>query len=207
MIITILHAIDLAMDNYGEPPNNHAVVAVDGWAFEILSKLFGNDQVGFAMDLESLCPVMLVHKKRLPGLGLADCHNMTLDSKETFYYVRDDIDKYNPKVIERRRKLIWGELMQYGFAEKNLILQKAVKDFIERQIFEFAEGNRTNYVTIHARWMEGKCETRNSLIMKGKDECWMTPSYIKNHWRYHQYANCLHRRRTKSRCIEKFEKR
>ena len=32
-IITILHALDLALDHHGDPPNNHAVVALSGWAF------------------------------------------------------------------------------------------------------------------------------------------------------------------------------
>ena len=38
----------------------------------------------------------------------------------------------------------------------------------------------TKYVTIHSRWLEGECERRVGDLLPAKDECWMTPSYIKD---------------------------
>ena len=45
-------------------------------------------------------------------------------------------------------------------------------------IFGGFENINLKYVTIHSRWLEASCESRLGDNLP-KDECWMTPSYIK----------------------------
>ena len=180
-IITILHAVDLAIDSHGEPPNNHAVVAIDTWAFEILNSTLGQDENSFALDLVKLCPVMLMHKKRLPALGLTKHDNKThinITAQDSYFYIRHNKEKYTPQIIESRRQLIWGELLRHGVAERNQILYKGVNNLIESRSMIYGEGNRKKYVTIHSRSLEGECQGRAGDSY-AKDDCFMSPSYIK----------------------------
>lgn len=186
--VTILHAIDRALDEQGDLPNNRAVVAIRGWASNILKELFhdGKNATEFHVKLETLRPVVLVHEERLDALGLTkEKHNKThvkLNTKKTYYYVKDHKNKFTPSIIKNRRQSILGALFQqHGIAKKNLVLYNALRDHIEDRKMIF--GGRTSYTTdqyvaIHSRWLEGQCEDRVGDLLP-KDECWMTPSYIK----------------------------
>jgi len=186
-IITILHAIDIALDNHGDLPNNHAVVAISNWAFEILKGMFFNgtdtDPTEFSLQLEQLRPVLLVHENRLEALGLTESNNKTqayLITRETFYYKKRHRDQSTPQIIKKRRQAVLGALFQHGIAERNLVLYHVVLDYIKkRQIFRNETNQKIEYITVHSRWLEGSCERRVGRLLP-KDECWMTPSYIKD---------------------------
>jgi len=184
-IVTILHAIDMALDEHGDLPNNRAVVAVSNWAFQILQEVFynGTDRIEFSIQLEQLRPVLLVHEDRLETLGIHS-RNVThiyLRTVDAYYHLHRTLHKHTPQQIKKRRQVILGNLIQYGFAERNLLLYKHVIDYIKRKGRDYGNGKNqiTKYITIHSRWMEGECENRLGHLIP-KDECWMTPSYIKN---------------------------
>ena len=185
-LLTILHAIDQALDEYGDLPNNHAVVAIQGWAFDILKNFFfnGSNSTEFHLQLEALRPVVLVHSDRLDALGLTESkHNKShvqLQTTDAYYYVKKNTKKLTPAIIKNRRLSVVGALLRNGIAEKNLVLYNAIQDDIMEKQNNLRAGRneRIPYVTIHSRWLEGECEARVGSILP-KDECWMTPSYIK----------------------------
>jgi len=183
-IISILHAVDTALDRHGDPPNNRAVVAISKWAFHILKGLFfdGKNSTEFALDLEQLRPVLLVHAGRLEELGLTESHNKTtiwLRTQHAYYYQHKGEHNLTSQIIERRRHQLWGQLFQYGVAERNLGLYNGLKDTIEKRGLVYGDSKTMEYVTIHSRWLEGECEKRVGKLLPWKDECLMTPSYIK----------------------------
>ena len=185
-VVTILHAIDRALDTHGDLPNNRAVVAISGWASNVLKKLFhdGSNSTEFHLQLEDLRPMVLVHADRLKTLGLTEKHNKTqvwLKTKDTYYYIKKSAKRLTPNIIKNRRIPVLGALLEHGIAKKNLILHNAIKDHIieKRKKIDPKENGRIPYVTIHSRWLEGECERRVGSLLP-KDECWMTPSYIKS---------------------------
>ena len=185
-IVSILHAIDIALDNHGDLPNNHAVVAISDWAFEILKDIFynGSDPTEFSLHLEQLRPALLVHENRLEALGLTESQNKTqayLSTKDAYYYIKRFRHRFTPQIIKKRREAVLGALFQYGVAERNLVLYNVVLDYIKRKrrVYGNDRNEEFKYVTIHSRWLEGECEERVGSLLP-KDECWMTPSYIKN---------------------------
>eukprot|EP00535_Pseudo-nitzschia_heimii_P008209 CAMPEP_0197187784 /NCGR_PEP_ID=MMETSP1423-20130617/16563_1 /TAXON_ID=476441 /ORGANISM="Pseudo-nitzschia heimii, Strain UNC1101" /LENGTH=413 /DNA_ID=CAMNT_0042639447 /DNA_START=30 /DNA_END=1271 /DNA_ORIENTATION=+ len=185
-IVSILHAIDIALDNNGDLPNNHAVVAISNWAFEILKGIFynGSNSTEFSLHLEQLRPALLVHEDRLEALGLTESQNKTqsyLSTKDAYYYTERYRHQFTPQLIKKRRQAVLGTLFQYGVAERNLVLHNAVLDYIKRKrrLYGSDESEEIKYVTIHSRWLEGECEERIGSLLP-KDECWMTPHYIKD---------------------------
>ena len=185
-IISILHAIDIALDNHGDLPKNHAVVALSKWAYEIVKGIFynGSNTTEFPILLEQLRPALLLHEDRLEDLGLSESNNKTqiyLSAKDAYYYVKKNRKRLTPQIIRKRRQAVLGTLFQHGVAERNLVLYNVVKDHINAnsRLFGNNKNNKLEYVTIHSRWLEGECERRVGRFLP-KDECWMTPSYIKS---------------------------
>jgi len=184
-IISIFHAVDKMLDEQGDQANDHhttGVVALSGWAFGNLQSIFhnGGNSSEFALHLEQFRPTWLVHADRLEALGLTESHNKTnvqLSASEAYYYRWDNIQKVvTPQLIEKRRHILWGQLFQRGAADRNLVLYNSVRESMESK-WE-SQGWDKNYVTIHSRWLEGECEQRVGNHLP-KDECHMTPSYIK----------------------------
>lgn len=182
-LISILHTIDIALDKHGDLPNNHAVVAISDWAYEIIKGLFysGNNDTEFPVQLEQLRPLLLVHDDRLEALGLKENKtHVYLNGKDSYHHVKNNRQRLTPQIIKNRRQAVLGSFLQHGIAGRNLVLYNAVKDNIDAKSRIY--GNKTNerikYVTIHSRWLEGQCERRVGSLLP-KDECWMTPSYIK----------------------------
>ena len=185
-IVAILHAVDIALDNHGDPPNNRAVVAISNWAFEILKGIFfnGSNATEFSLELEQLHPVLLVHEDRLEALELTEAHNKTqvyLRTRDAYFYVENNRHRLTPQIIENRRRMVLGQLFSHGVADRNLISYNVVRNYIEKQsLVKINNKNeKMKYVTIHSRWLEGECERRVGDLLP-KDECWMAPSYIKD---------------------------
>ena len=185
-ILTLLHAVDNIIEDHGEPPNNRAVVALRKWAFQLLKDMVynGENSTEFALELEQLDPVLFVHEERLDALGLTASHNISqtyLHPRTTYDYVRDHRLLFSPEKIERNRRLVFKSLFRNGFSDRNRIYYNAVKDYLEKETFVYGNSKNENgkYVAVHSRWLEGSCERRVGDLLP-KDECWMTPSYIKN---------------------------
>jgi len=184
-LIAVLHAVDIALDNHGDAPNNGAVVAVSRWAFKILEQMFsdGKNSTEFALALEQLEPVLIVQEDRLEALGLTEAHNTTqryLSTQDAYFYIEKYQYKVTPQIIDRRRHLVLGPLLRYGAAaERNLVLYNAVRHLVDKRWAIYGNGENKGYATIHSRWLEGECQRRIGDFLE-KDECWMTPSYIKD---------------------------
>ena len=128
--------------------------------------------------------MLLVHEDRLEALGLTDLQNKTqiyISTEDAYYYVKRNRQRFTPQILKKRREAVLGTLFQHGVAERNLVLYDIVKDFIQKKnlIYGNKEKEKFTYVTIHSRWLEGTCERRVGSHLP-KDECWMTPSYIKD---------------------------
>jgi hypothetical protein len=218
-IITILHAIDIALDNNSDN-TDEVVVAISNWAFKILKGIFfnGSNETKFAVQLEQIpTVVLLVHEDRLDALNLSASTNSTiqhiyLDTQHTYFYIQKNRHRISAKTIEKRRRLVLGQLFQQiGIADRNLVLYNIVQNYINinstqinnssnSKISSINSSNSSNskissinssnsnssssintkYITIHSRWLEGECERRIGDLLPAKDECWMTPSYIKD---------------------------
>eukprot|EP00536_Pseudo-nitzschia_multiseries_P009264 jgi/Psemu1/288342/fgenesh1_pg.254_\ len=183
-LIAVLHAVDIALDNHGDAPNNGAVVAISRWAFKILEDTFsdGKNSTEFALALEQLHPVLIVHEDRLEALGLTEAHGTTqryLSTKDAYFYIEQYQEKFTPQIIQRRRHLVLGQLLQHCVPERNLVLYNAVRDLVDKRWSIYGNSENKGYVTVHSRWLEGECYKRIGEFLE-KDECWMTPSYIKD---------------------------
>ncbi len=196
--IAILHAIDRALIEHGDPPNNRAVVALYSWSMETVKELFYNPQeeseTEFSQRLE--LTGLVVAEDRLQPLGLEDTWlesifgpkktvtHVWLDSWDAFYFVQDNREVFTPSIVKNRRKLILDAfLQQFGFAKQNLVQYNILMGHIHKQIQKRQPNlsgemkNNSGYVAIHSRWLEGQCERRVSKPFV--DECWMRPSYVK----------------------------
>lgn len=181
--IAIMHAIERAQVDHGD----RAVVALGGWAPRTFQKLFFDqsleNELEFQVRLETTG--LVVHESRLEALGLTEKHNKTqvwLNTKETYYWVRNHFVEFSPDEIRRRRQMVLRIfLQQIGIHQKNLVLyNRLIQHIQERQrVFGGVNTKNAGYIAIHSRWLEGECERRVGNLLP-KDECWMTPSYIKD---------------------------
>mmetsp|Transcript_20906 Transcript_20906/g.39084 ORF Transcript_20906/g.39084 Transcript_20906/m.39084 type:complete len:237 (+) Transcript_20906:2-712(+) len=81
--------------------------------------------------------------------------------------------------LEKRRRMLLRPLFLH-VADRNLLQYDMLQEYMEKKIT--AKGgiakHPIKYAAIHSRWLEGSCERRVGDKLP-KDECWMSPEYIK----------------------------
>ena len=185
-LIEVLHSLDFIFDLHGDPPHNQAILAVDGWAKEVLQQfLFDPPRPDlWSLELEMhLSPLVVVGYDRLSALNLSHCRVVPLKSADPFFYIIRNPDKISPTKMERRRRTIWGNLLRH-FSQRHQQTYAKLQEYLKTQQEENF-GNETStsmtapYVVVHSRWLEGQCPERVGPALP-KEECFMHPEYIKD---------------------------
>ena len=137
-LITIFHAVDIALDNHGDPPNHRAIVAVSRWAFGVLKKMFydGNNETEFAVFLEtkpSKFP-LIVKSDRVDSLFRHNVTSVYLNAHFTYFYTRNHKDRVGltPDLIRKRRRWILGQFFHDfgGIPKRNLVLHDMIQKYL-----------------------------------------------------------------------------
>jgi hypothetical protein len=187
-LISILHAVDMAMDNHGGDDGNiHAIVAISGWAERLLREFFFTPRDGspWELELEKLDPVLIVHENRLEALGLTAANGTTIvevTAENSYWYGANTWNKMTVEKLWKRRNLVLGQLFQ-NVAARNLVAFHKLKEYLAEELKQKYNGAEDDdgiikYAVIHSRWLEGQCEDRLGAQLP-THECWMTPQYVK----------------------------
>lgn len=173
-LIAILHALDMAFDTSGEwdgsMKTTNTVVAVSGWAKEVLGLFLSADQSNPDMDSNWTFPL----EQNLPivdyqRVGIREV--VKVGAGDAFYYSRDNKDLISPSLLKIRRKLILEKLLSMlpnNRFERYNMLQTHLKE----------RGLGENYAAIHLRSLDGQCVQRVGSKLS-PEECDMEPTYIK----------------------------
>ena len=136
-------------------------------------------------------------------------HHVYLDTKRTYFYLEQHRHHYSSAILAARRTYVLGRWFHQlatgdgnerrrSRAERDEEisgggLTLAAQNFVVATRVQHAMKNTTTtvptrtwtpttvspYIVIHARWLEGECERRVGALLPAREECEMTPTYIK----------------------------
>jgi hypothetical protein len=159
-----------------------AIVAVSGWASDMLKDLFFNEtsELEWALQMEKLSsPVLFVHESRLPALRLSSWHKkkfIDLNAKKAFHFSSSKTWRKLPlAIMKERRQAVYGKLLPH-VSQQNFLEYQALTKFL---VEEKKQKLPLKYVAIHSRWLEGGCISRVGKHIRPY-ECFMNATYIKD---------------------------
>lgn len=179
-LMAVIRALDMMFDKHDESPNCAALLAICGWARDMMKGFFFNEtrHQDWSRRLEQTMPLMIA-RGRLGSLSGKPLLLKNFTGEDYFRYHSNprhaNVSKH--ETLKNRRELILGTLFRNPSATK-----MEGYHMLQKHLEAMAAANEKlmpgKYMAVHSRWLEGTCRERVGNMLP-HDECIMGPGYVK----------------------------
>lgn len=213
----VTHALDMIFDSHGDPPNNKAIIAVEGWAATVLSRFFIDTEASLHAPQPTASELANMTRKERRELRNGSKNLIDEEWKRKLEQIPPHtlvhVDRLEALNLTEESGRVFEEIparqAYYYTLEQtdthtaaiqqsrrtavwgNLLKSTRSHILVGYSLLQdyLMENFQTNkYIAIHARWMEGKCPSRVGELLP-QDECYMEPDYIKDLIRFFNHTD------------------
>lgn len=156
-LIALFTAVDTAMSS-----NNHTVVIVSGWAENLLSVFFPDDQSWATLA----CDLPIVRDS--PNLNLIPLYHTAREMFERKIYA---FQERNDWTVTHTRRVAFVHYLFSSLEGPPCRMQSRIEGYLQGRF------NESRYIAVHVRNMEGACSTFDELK---QEQCEMNADFIKS---------------------------
>lgn len=163
-IIQLFHAVDNAMDSGG-----NSVVVISRWAYEWMSPFFPDPNSW--EQLEHDFPIV-----RDTSVAQQQLQSLNIRTSDLLNRKKQNLVSTNSWEVVQERRLRFLHYLFSSLDGEPCHFWQQVQGFLEGRTADKSD----KYVAVHVRNMDGMCESFNHGNPYGKEQCSMSPAYIKS---------------------------